>query len=49
MPAIMGESVQTMMPIMQKHMESVNQRLQLEIADMLKKSQKKPDQNSPGT
>jgi len=49
MPAIMGESMQTMMPIMRRHMDEINQRVQQAVAEMLKDSQKKPAQNSPGT
>lgn len=45
MPAIMAESMQTMMPIMRKHMEAVNQSLQQQIADMLRQSQKAPSQS----
>jgi hypothetical protein len=42
MPAIMAEAMQAMMPIMRQHMDAVNQRIQQEVADMVKKSQKKP-------
>lgn len=43
MPVIMGEAMQAMMPIMRQQMDTMNQRLQQEIADMLKSSQKKPE------
>jgi hypothetical protein len=49
MPAIMGESMQTMMPIMRQHMDEINQRVQQAVTDMLKDSQKKPAPNSAGT
>jgi hypothetical protein len=39
MPAILAESMQSMMPIMSKQMDAMNQRLQKEIAEMLPKSQ----------
>jgi hypothetical protein len=45
MPAIMAESMQTMVPIMQKHMEAVNRSVQQQIAGMLKQSQKTQIQN----
>ena len=40
MPAIAAESMQTMMPIVRKHIEAVNQSLQQQIAEILKQSQK---------
>jgi hypothetical protein len=49
MPAIMGEAMEAMMPIMRQHMDAMNQRLQQEVADMLKNSQKKPVQPPPTT
>jgi hypothetical protein len=49
MPAIMGESMEAMMPIMRKYMDTVNQRIQQEVAELLKDSQKKPAQTGPGT
>jgi hypothetical protein len=45
MPAIMAESMRTMTPIMQKHMEAVNRKVQQQIAGMLKQSQKTQSQN----
>ncbi len=47
MPAIMAESMQVIMPIMRKHMDAMNQRMQQEVAQMLKNSQKKPAQSPP--
>jgi uncharacterized protein len=45
MPAIMAESMQTMVPIMQKHMEAVNRSVKQQIAGMLRQSQKTQNQN----
>ncbi len=47
MPAITAESMQTMMPIMRKHMEAVNQNVQQQIAGALRESQKTPGQGPP--
>jgi hypothetical protein len=41
MPAIMGEAMQSMMPIMQKHMATVKDRIDQETAAALKESEKK--------
>lgn len=41
MPAIMGEAMQSMMPIMQKYMATVKERVDQETADALKESEKK--------
>jgi hypothetical protein len=49
LPAIMGEAMEAMMPIMRRQMDTMNQRVQQEVADMIKNSQKKPDQATPGT
>ncbi len=49
LPAIMGEAMEAMMPIMRRQMDTMNQRVQQEVADMIKNSQKKPDQTTPGT
>ncbi|HEX7892689.1 MAG TPA: DUF2059 domain-containing protein [Terriglobales bacterium] len=43
LPAIMSESMEAMMPIMQKYMESVRQRINDEFAEALKQSGKKSD------
>jgi hypothetical protein len=45
MPAIMAESMRTMTPIMQKHMEAVNRSVQQQIAEMVKQSEKTQSQN----
>jgi uncharacterized protein len=43
LPAIMSESMQAMLPIMQKYMESVRQRVNDEFAEALKQSGKKSE------
>jgi hypothetical protein len=45
----MGEAMEAMMPIMRRQMDTMNQRLQQEVAEMIKNSQKKPDKTTPGT
>jgi hypothetical protein len=47
MPEITAEAMQNMMPLMRKSMESLNQRLQEEIAAMLKDFQ--PEDKKPAT
>lgn len=42
MPAITAESMQTMMPIMERYMEKVQGRIQDETVAMLKKAEKAP-------
>ena len=49
MPAITAESMQSMMPIMRQHMDAVNQRIQQDLAEMLKKSQTQSGQSAPAT
>ena len=41
MPQIMGESMEAMMPIMQKYMATVKERIDQETASLLKQSEKK--------
>jgi len=41
MPAIMGEAMQSMMPIMQKYMATVKERIDQETAAEMKESEKK--------
>ncbi len=41
MPAIVSESMSTLMPIVQQHMDGINEHLQQEIAEILKQSQSK--------
>jgi hypothetical protein len=38
MPAMMAESMETMMPLIRKHMEAVTERMQEEVAQMIKES-----------
>jgi hypothetical protein len=49
MPAITAEAMESKMPIMRKHFDVVMQRVQQEVAEMLKESQKKPGQKPPAT
>jgi hypothetical protein len=44
MPEIMAESMQAMMPIIQRYVERMNTRVQVETAELLKESQKKAGQ-----
>lgn len=46
MPEIVADSMQSMMPIMQKYMEKVQSRIQDETVAMLKKSEQKSQQGS---
>jgi len=39
MPAILADSMDVMMPFMQKHVEAVGQRVQQQMAEMLKESE----------
>jgi hypothetical protein len=41
MPEIMAESMQSMMPIIQRYVERMNTRVQVEPAELLKESRKK--------
>jgi hypothetical protein len=43
LPAIMGEAMQSMLPIMQKYVETMKQRVQDEFAQAVKESEKKTD------
>ncbi|HVM93214.1 MAG TPA: DUF2059 domain-containing protein [Terriglobales bacterium] len=44
-PAMMAESMQAMMPIMQKYMEKVQGRIQEQTVAMMKQGEKKSDQS----
>jgi hypothetical protein len=46
MPAMMAESMQTMMPLLRKHMEAMKERMQEQVAQMLKESGVKPAEKS---
>jgi hypothetical protein len=41
MPQILAESMQNMMPVMRKHIDSLNQRMQVDIQAMLRESDSK--------
>jgi uncharacterized protein len=47
LPAIMAESMQDMMPIMTKYMETVQKRVQEETDDMIAQSKKQPKGSAP--
>jgi hypothetical protein len=49
LPAIMSEAMQSMMPIMRKYIDGMQDRVQQETAELLKQSQKKPGQGAPVT
>ena len=38
MPAMMAESMQTMMPLLRKHLDALNEHMQQEVAQMMKDS-----------
>jgi hypothetical protein len=42
MPAMMAESMQTMMPLLRKHMDAMMDRMQEQVAQMMKDSSAKP-------
>jgi hypothetical protein len=46
MPAMMAESMQTMMPLLRKHMDAMMDRMQQEVAQMIKESGAKPTAKS---
>jgi hypothetical protein len=47
MPAMMSEAMQDMMPIMTKHMESIETRLKKETDDMIAQGKKPADDKAP--
>ena len=47
MPAIMAETMQAMMPLMQKSIEGMNRRVEEKIAEMLKESEARPGMAAP--
>jgi len=49
MPAIMAESMQDMMPIMTKYMETVRTKLQKETDELIAQSKKQPNASAPAT
>ena len=46
LPAMMTESMQTMMPLLRKQMETLNERVKVEVAQMLKESDSKSPEKS---
>ncbi len=46
LPAITAEAMQSMMPLLQKHVEAMNDRMQQQVAQMMKDS-KSPANNKP--
>jgi hypothetical protein len=49
MPAILAEAMQDMMPIMNKYIETVQQRLKKDTDDMIAQSKKQPIASAPAT
>jgi uncharacterized protein len=49
LPAITAESMQSMLPILRQHMDEVNQRIQQDVADMIKETQTKAAQDGIAT
>ena len=47
LPSVMAESMESMMPIMRKSVDEMTQRVQQEVAQMMKDSQKKPAGDAP--
>jgi hypothetical protein len=48
LPSVMAEAMQAMSPIMRKSVDHMTERMQQEVAQMLKDSPKKPGDNPPG-
>ncbi|HEV2297335.1 MAG TPA: DUF2059 domain-containing protein [Candidatus Acidoferrales bacterium] len=49
MPAITAETMQIMMPMIRQQLDAMNQKIQQQVAEMLKNSQKKPAQSPSGS
>jgi len=49
MPAMMGEAMQAMMPFLQKQMDTMTERVQEQVVQMLKESGVKPAAKSPAS
>lgn len=47
MPAVTAEAMQSMMPLLQKHVESMNEHMQQEIAAMKKETDEKARKKAP--
>lgn len=48
LPAVTAEALQTMTPLIRKSVDHITERMQQEVAQMLKDSPKKPGDNAPG-
>ncbi len=46
MPAMMAEAMEAMTPLLQKHMASITDHVQQQVAEMLKQSETKPGEKS---
>ena len=44
MPAMVGEAMQTMMPLMRKHLDAMSEYMQQQVAQMMKETESKPGQ-----
>jgi hypothetical protein len=49
LPLIMGEAMQSMMPVMRKQMDAMGERVQKEVAQMLKDSDPKSGKATPSS
>lgn len=49
LPEITAESMQVMMPILKQRIEAMTQKLQLQVAEMMKESEPRPAKNPPIT
>jgi uncharacterized protein len=49
MPAILSESMNATMPMVQQHVEAMTERLQQQIAETLKRSQSKAGEAAPAS
>jgi hypothetical protein len=49
LPAITAEAMQSMMPLMRKQMDAMNERIQKQVAQMLKDSKAKPGEKPQAT
>jgi len=49
MPAITGEAMESMLPILRKHMDEMTERIHEQAAEWAKGSQKEPGQTPPAT
>jgi hypothetical protein len=47
MPEVVAEAMQSVMPLLQKHMEAVNERIRQEITAMVRESDEKAEKKAP--